>query len=304
PYEWRSLLRDLLRQCSFLPDPIAQAACHDHVMQRFRRWEAEKRPWVKYKTIREHNSYKDAHQKLSLLIRANEGFPRPLEKVLRFAYGRSGKRRWELLSTLLTENVPADSNAVEHLISTTKADFGDDWKPPTVLVDLLKSQNNNPFVAQLSNRPPVKELEPKFPKKVTWGGGVAFNRRKNIRRDWYNNVLSVILPPLPDSELQVLEGLISGKITWKRRSKTLSEGDFRFVADHHSHPGRRVRRLLSYGPRKEQTFEAYASGRPHTITRRLMTRLWQRISCLVPRSRWDTPSGKHYFTWDTVKPLP
>ncbi|KAL2825277.1 hypothetical protein BDW59DRAFT_73632 [Aspergillus cavernicola] len=302
PEEWRSILRSLLRECSYLPDPIARSTWHDQVLRRFRRYnEAQRIPDYHKRLFQVH---KEARTYLSILRRANEGYSRPLEKVLQFAYGRKARRRREMLYNFIAADAPQHSDAVDILLKSP-AQFSDGWKPPGVVTELLKSQNYNALVAQMSDRPPVRHLEPNVHKKNAWGREPSLKRRRNIRRTWYTNVLNVLFPPLPDAELRVLEGLLSGDIPWKlpmRRSKqhvasTATSGN---VAPR----GGMILKVLTAGPPKEQTFAALANGRPHNITRRFMTRLWKRISCLVPRQRWDIAAGKHQFVWDTVKPEP
>ncbi|KAL4914129.1 hypothetical protein BDW62DRAFT_149765 [Aspergillus aurantiobrunneus] len=302
PEEWRSTLRSLLRECSYLPDPVARATCHDQVLRRFRRYHEEQRGHIRNDAERLSKLRKEARLNLSVLRRANEGFSRPLERVLRFAYGRSGRRRIEMLKKLLRAESPTNSEAVEALIAAP-AQFAEGWVPPKVMADLLKSQNSNPLVEQIRGRSPrVKKLEPPVSVKNSWGRNMPLVRKKNIRRRWYNSVFDVLLPPLPEAELQVLDGLISGDILFKppkRRSKQLTTSPAN--ASNVNPRGGMIRKILTDGPPKEQTFAAYVNGRPHNITRRFMCRLWQRISCLAPRHHWDAAQKKHIFGWDTAK---
>ncbi|KAL4784051.1 hypothetical protein BJX76DRAFT_357385 [Aspergillus varians] len=301
PEEWRSLLRSLLRECSYLPDPIARSTCHDQVLRRFRRYRDEPRDHILNNTERLVKLRKEARWSLSVLQRANEGYSRPLEKVLKLAYGRTGRRRVEMLNRLFLLETPTNAEAVAVLVAAP-TQFTEGWSPPKVIVDLLSSQKQNPFIAQISDRPSSpKAREPPVSVKNAWGRKMPLCRRNNIRRRWYNSVLEALLPPLPDSELKVLNGLISGDIPWnppRRRSKglTTSSADVSSVDTR----GGMIRKLLTDGPQKEGTFAPYKNGRPHKITRRFMSRLWQRISCIIPRHRWNAETGKHVFEWDTA----
>lgn len=296
---WRSLLRSLLRECSYLPDPIARSACHDHVLRRFRRYHKQG-DRILDDSERLIKIGRDARWYLSVLQRANAGYLKTLESVMRFAYGRSGRRRVEMLNNLLQLDVPKDSASVQELIASP-AQFEDGWKAPKVIETLLKSQTINPIVSQLSNRPYLRNMAPPVSKKNSWDRKMPKSRRRNIRRKWYRNVLHALYPPLPDAELQMLTGLLSKEIPWKppkRRSKQQTVS-----ADAISEPlnGMMLRKVLSDGPPKGQTFADFKHGRPHHITRRIMIRLWQRISRLVPRYSWDTAAQKHCFKWDTAK---
>ncbi|KAL4940124.1 hypothetical protein BDV06DRAFT_24889 [Aspergillus oleicola] len=299
PEQWRSILRSLLRESSYLPDPIARGSCHDQILRRFRRFHEDKRDHIKESTERLARLHRESRKTLSLLQRANEGYPKSLEKVLKLAYGRSGKRRQEMLKRLLAADAPQDSEALDSLVRKP-AMFEDGWEPPKVVVDLMKSQRRNPFVSQIYDRRLVKSNEPPADKKNSWGRDMPSVRKRNIRIQWYNDVLDALLPPLPDAELQILDGLISGNISWtlpkrRLRPQSTSEG-----ASDIDNKGKTVRQVLTDGPQKEGTFGPYVDGRPHNITRRYMSRLWRRISCLVPRHHWDAEAGKHTFEWDSV----
>ncbi|KAL4749145.1 hypothetical protein BDW72DRAFT_178944 [Aspergillus terricola var. indicus] len=325
--EWRSLLRSLLRECSYLPDPIARSACHEQAILRFRRYHVDPKKHdediERLKTARREvgrwhadaksreifiermmRNYKEAKKSLSVLRRANEGFTKPLEKVLKFAYGRSGRRRAELLNKLLQDHGAVNSDDVNALIAAADQ-FEKKWVAPRVATDLLRSQINNPYVSQISDRTvPIKGDKPPSDMKNAWGRRMPLKRGAHYRRRWYKMVLEALLPPLPDSQLKVLEGLMSGAIPWsppKRRStKHTASAD----AGNSDPKGAMIQTVLTKGPPKGKTFAAYKSGRPHNITRRFMFRLWKRISCLVPRHRWDAESEKHIFEWDTASVPP
>ncbi|KAF5861384.1 hypothetical protein ETB97_000347 [Aspergillus alliaceus] len=300
---WKVHFRAILRECSYLPDPVAKSYMHDYVVRRFRRYVIdERRPWIKYDLERLIMLFDESKETLSLLKRANQGFIKPLEKVIRMAYGRKGKRRKELLYALISPDIPADTMAVQQILQRPEP-YGDDWKPPSIVIELLKSQQNNGILSQLGVRQ-VKDLNPVIPKKVISGDGVAKSRRRNIRKEWYNDVLDHLLPPLPEPDLSTLEGLMSGEIPWspprERKTVNLSNRQKRARGAEREH----LRKLLESGPAKGQTFREYAKGRPHIITRRLMQRLWRRTMCLIPRMDWDDVAKKHYFTWDPAKPMP
>ncbi|KEY75500.1 hypothetical protein BA78_0812 [Aspergillus fumigatus] len=299
PEQWRHLFRALLRECTYLPDPVARGYMHDYVVRRFRRYSDKSQSKVQDDLHRQHLLRKTATQKLSLLKRANEGYSRPLEKVLRLSYGRSGKKRRELLGVFIVPEVPPDALAVEGILKGPSM-FEDDWKPPTIVLDLLKSQLRNAVISQLSDRPVVKTLEPPIPKENSWGKPVAKCRRRNIRKKWYYAVLDSLLPPLPDAELDTLHGLISGRIPWTPPKRRKAVG---VPLDSPSQTSLDVT-FLTGGPKKGPTFRDFVNGRPHQITRRFMQRLWRRIYCMVPRLEWDEKNQKQYFKWESVKPFP
>ncbi|KAF7595255.1 hypothetical protein BBP40_006755 [Aspergillus hancockii] len=297
---WRHVLRAILRECSYLPDPIARSYFNDHVLSRFRRYVIEeRRPWIRWEFERQKSLFKEAKYTLSTLKRANEGYPRPLEKVLRLAYGRKGRRKGLLMEALITPKIPADNTAVEKVLQRPVR-YSDEWQPPSIVIELMRSQHNNPVLSQLNVRP-IKHLEPVIPRKATKGDELSQSRRKNIRKEWYIEMKSNLFPPLPGPELQILKDLTSGEMLWalpKRRKAVGIEYYGRPI------PEEILPDFLENGPRKRRTFREYAKGRPHRITLRLMLRLWRRIHCLIPTMHWDEIAKKHYFTWDSAKPMP
>lgn len=264
----------------------------DHVMGRFRRYYFNSE--IQHETEHQRKLRKTALQQLSLLRRANEGYIKSLEQVLRLSYGRTGKRRNDLLCKLIAPETPVDSQEVAELINKPFA-FHDGWEPPSVVRALLKAQHNYGIINELGVRPQVRSIEPPIPKENSWGRPLAAVRRRNIRKNWYTAALRSLLPPLPEEELNTLEGLISGRLHWEppKRRKTIGSSPeedsyLRFLVD---------------GPQKGRTFRLYVNGRPHNITRRFMRRLWRRIDCLVPRMSWNDAAQKYAFKWAPVKAM-
>lgn len=280
------MLRETLRECSYLPDPIARTYMHDYVLSNFR-----KKPLPPSASqTKKLEAAQRARKGLSILKRANEGYQKPLEKVLNRAYGRSGGLRREYLRQLCNE-VPADTDAVKELVNQP-LDYEDGWQPPAIITDLMKSQMSNGVVQSKRGKP---LLEPPIPKQDSWGEPVSEVRRRNIRRRWYTKTLNSLLPTLPKEHQATLDGLISGDIPWAppRRRK----------GKHEPPQDNAILKLLIDGPQKGHTFGDYANGRPHEITTRFMRHQWRRISCLVPRMHWNEQTSKMNFTWDVPKPM-
>lgn len=294
PAQWRHLLRASLRECSYLPDPIARGYMHDYILQRYRRFAPKGKKPENLDIRRQSRLRRAAKHTLSVLQRANEGYLKPLERVLQLSYGRIGKRRHELLEPLLTPEVPKDKDAVTDMIKQPPM-FDEGWQPPKIVTEILKSQLQNGLVVRTTVRPLVKNLQPKIPEENAWGRPLARCRRRNIRKRWYHAALDSILPPLPEDEVKILEGLLSGTHPWEpvKRRKALSGPS--------SAQGFLDAKFLAVGPPKGHTFEKYVNGRPHKITRRLMQGLWEQISILVPRMKWDESKNKWLFEWGSPK---
>jgi hypothetical protein len=289
---WHHLLRASLRECTYLPDPVARSYMRDYVLNRYRRASDKLgRP--------ESQKLQRARQGLSILRRANEGFQLPLEKVLFLSYGRIGKRRHEMLHDFMKPAIPKDTAAVKALIKQP-AKFQDGWEPPALMKSLANSQMQNGVVMTIRRRPRLQKLEPPIPEKNSWGRPVPKVRRRNIRQKWYQSTLFSLYPPLPEKELGILDGLLSRTIPWepvKRRVLPTITPSPSTTTDN------TILDFLVEGPQKGHTFREYVLGRPHNFTPRFMHRQWRRISALVPRMYHIPQSDKTYFSWDTPKPM-
>lgn len=301
PNQWRSLLRATLRECTYLPDPVARNYMHSHVISRYRAVSArhlKAGPQMSQAATMAKHAY-------SLLRRANEGYQRPLEKVLLQSYGRTGKRRHELLSDMLNSHLPQDTASLKEYLAQM-VDYGDGWKPPVIVHTLALAHMTHPVVTANRIRPLIKRLSPPIPATNIWGKELCHSRKRNIRSRWYNYTLSALMPPIPEKELNQLDGLISGTVQWKavKRRKTgttsLPESDSGSWYESDAS----LFTFLSRGPEKEATFEEYANGRPHKITPRFMRHRWRRLSSLIPRPYWNPVVNKWRFVWDSPKDIP
>ncbi|KAJ5760026.1 hypothetical protein N7520_007182 [Penicillium odoratum] len=289
--QWQHLLRATLRECSYLPDPIARTYMHGYVLDRYRRALESKHSEAKL--------IRTAKKELSRLQRANEGWPRPFERVMMMSYGRTGKRRHELLADLISPDVPTDSNALRELV-TKAPKFTDGWEPPEIMLSLIKSQMNNGTVTSSRIRPQLRGIQPPVPNLSSWGRPLGQSRKVNIRHKWYFGSLSSLFPPLPDNELKILDGLIAGTVIWKPRKR-------KQVEEPSKSQDNLLLDILADGPQKDHTFRPYAQGRPRKITPRLMLRTWRRISSYVPRLFWNEKSEKKMkwtFHWNGPKKVP
>ncbi|KAI9830599.1 MAG: hypothetical protein M1826_004625 [Phylliscum demangeonii] len=116
------LLRALLRECTYLPDPAARTAVSQHVLTRFREYDpvrvARRRNHLNRcdpSPRRQKKVLTDARRGLSILMRANLGEARALRRVLLFTYGRVGKPRRVLMAQLTQPDIPVDDEAVRDM---------------------------------------------------------------------------------------------------------------------------------------------------------------------------------------------
>lgn len=265
----RHLLRALLRECTYLPDAAARSYFRQHVLARFREyhppssrntstWPPEKHKLAKYShdalPQRLQALLRQARKGLSLLRHANEGEMEPLLRVLSYTYSRSGKRRHEMMQSLLLPDVPTDSDALaalreQHAPSTSVSkhrvtDIPPVFDPPKIkdstiqytlsnrfskLKALLESQRHQRFVRDSANRSPVRSLVLKIPERNVWERPMPRKREKNMVIEWYARLLASAFPPLPEHAWMRLRDLACATTPWegpvKRRARPASAPD-------------------------------------------------------------------------------
>ena len=301
------LYRALLRECTYLPDPAARTYAHKQVVAQYRKHTHPDSDGNLAKELRrlKVNHIIKARDTLDLLQRANNGHPGPLQKVLHWTYGRTGRRRHELLVPLLQPHIPTDQEdlakivatfghgdprspttpapidgeAVESQIpiptsvmsdATLKTTDHDSPRLPPMLDTLMRSQKRKSIV-----RPSVRihklgsafEMELKLPEKNAWQRKLPKNRYRNAVKLWYTTMLDRALPPLPKEEWKRLEALVLGKSEW--------EGPIR---------------------RRGQS-QLLEDRNAHKITHRYMRRLWASTFELCPSLQWDDKGSKVEVIW-------
>src|SRR5271163_3977922 len=133
------LLRSLLRECTYLPDPRARSYMHNYVLWSYRTYLPKPAAWRKpIEFKRQVRLLHRGRKWLSMLQRANKGYLKPLEKVLMMSYGRTGKRKRELMQKLMAPEPPQTSEEVA-TFSVPKP-YVKDWKPPAKVDALMRSQ--------------------------------------------------------------------------------------------------------------------------------------------------------------------
>ncbi|KAK5129091.1 hypothetical protein LTR08_003911 [Meristemomyces frigidus] len=309
--EARHLLRALLRECTYLPDSAARAWMRGHVLQRFhaytfKAWAHRDDPAF---AARLQSKLREARQAIGQLQRANEGERKPLLKVLLMAYGRTGKRRHELMLPLLptagprkdqpdTAPSPDDETAATPPKPTTprsrppsaeQVNRGD-WAPyaPHLTPQLLAL-----LTSQLRTPPPhltravLRRLQPRIAELNAWHQPMPRSRVKNQTRAWYADLLGKVHPPLPTAEWVRLRGLASGASAEagvpRRGDLGLGVGGDGAAA---------LERLVMFG----QVDGAGVGGRhKHRVTARFMRRLWGQVFAQCPVMEWE--GGEWRVTW-------
>jgi Complex 1 protein (LYR family) len=268
------IYRTLLRECTYLPDPNSRGYIKSWVQDAFRRYLPRDPTKVRCKPV-EINPKQEivvlhkARQLSQLLRRANEGYPTPFEKVLKWTYGRIGERRHFLTSQLLKqEDVEGDTG--EHQKGR---------KLPKIVTELLKTQLKHSEYLEFSRKKKPQPLGPDIPATNAWGRPMPEVRLKNQWQKWYESSLKKMLPPLSDSEFDEIKSVASGERVLKPRSRRTKASAAVFSAEPDD-----CESLLS---RTES--QKYHRERPHRLTKRFVARRMQTLLMHVPTLR--TVSG-------------
>lgn len=311
--KFRHLLRALLRQCTYLPDPAARQYMHRHILSRYREYSPRPSrhdpsatppsPILKVRPNRRMVLLRTAQDGLSLLDRANSGHLRSLTKVLAFTYGRTGKRRYELLHPLLAPETPSDQVAVASLsasLTTTTT-----LTVPPKLEALIKSHIHNKQMGLV--KLPIKQIEPRIPATNIWRRSVPMNRVRNIEKRWLKMILERVMPPLPEEEWERLRDLANGTLRWEgpvhrrvRARQTEDTGETEETEETDGISNTEGESLL------KDLDEAMVSRNRratdfHHINARFMKRLWASVFQQCPLMTWNAIRKTWHFEWGSLR---
>ncbi|KAL8711856.1 MAG: hypothetical protein Q9220_003800 [cf. Caloplaca sp. 1 TL-2023] len=339
------LYRALLRQCTYLPDPAARKYTWTHIAERFHAYHPRT---VRYpngmivyrapKSIskeRISEKLQEARKSLKYLQRANDGHIQHLRKVLDMTYGRTGKRRRELIyklqvpSAALTDNKFAVTLQSHQQLSaelpptTTKQSHQklSSELPPTTtkpnpplpcLTDealaLLKSQTKQD--SSRFDRAPLKASSPKIPLLNSWKRKLPEKRRVNLVKKWYAMTLDRLMPPLEPAEWERLKNLATGATRWEgmvvRRKMggirtSLKGGEEEKSKDERFAIGGLRHRLTSSTERVvQQDRHPEVRTNPHVFTGRFMRGMWASVFKKCPRLDWNLERRRWDVTWGNV----
>lgn len=309
----RHVLRGILRECTYLPDQFAASWIRQHAISRFRTYEFRNKAHVgdaeyqkRLETVR-----RKSRQAMYQLQRANEGDRKMLLKVLSMAYGRTGKRRRELLQPLL----PVQQQETDREASIDKPeDLNPSAPQPTIGAEEpgkqrpkgradgpVKTQvkeyvNNLPATlraivqSQIAASPPAiarrnpRRLGVEIPELNSWSKQMPDVRVKNQLSVWYASLLSTVQPPLPDEEWYRLRGLATGV----DRAQPLIPRRTQLTP-----PPSVLETVVTRGKLPDKFFRRHYA---HKITPRFMQRLWAEVFSQCPLMTYDSAKDK----WDVV----
>lgn len=155
----------------------------------------------------------------SILQRANAGYPRSMEKILRMTYGRTGRRRYELLNcyadqtaTEIQGTPPTSMTTVHPPPEPVSHKLSASWEMPPAIEALMKSQvsQQSQFIRSGTNYRVRLPFMPK-PALNIRGDPICSSRRKNMLHAWYLSNVRAVMPPLPEQEYAALRRLVIGQ---------------------------------------------------------------------------------------------
>lgn len=305
----RHILRAILRQCTYLPDSSARRYFRNYVVARFRRYNP--RPPVssdltsRLQQVKvQKDLIKKARKGLVFLERANNGYPRHLEKLLAMTYGRRGKRRRELLLQLMQDTPPRQellTKLVPFPVRDAKPMFG------VQLEALLKAQRRfevhvkSEGSGKLRHSRRLGLVRPQIPQTNIWDRPMPMKRVHNLKAKWYAQLLDTIKPPLPKDEWERLRDLATGEkrevLVRRRKRAGMNETGFNDVP--YAEPSSS---LMNRPPSDTIEISKMERSRgvvanPHWLTPRSMRRMWASIFGQCSCMTWNAESMNWIVEW-------
>ena len=312
----RHVLRTILRECSYLPDPFTADYIRKHALSRFRT--NEYKAWKNRDQFASQDTSrrKEARSAISTLQRANEGQRRCMLRVLNTAYGRTGKRRHELIKPLLyvegqDEILSANSNDdgdASAAVRLNESDAANARLTPTTPLDLTP-QLRALLSSQIRTKPPstvrttLRSIEPSMPELNSWLRPMPQNRIRNARKKHYAMLLDRVQAPLPAEEWERLRDLAMGKLPAirpaRRRKIARSSVYDADAVDDLSREKNALELMTRYGrvPRKALLDDALPIIERGRDGERWMQRLYAEVFCQCPRMDWNGATSDWEVTW-------
>jgi hypothetical protein len=340
------LLRALLREASYIPDATARQYFSRYIVNRFRAYQPQANATTSLRdhaidrrrngafrrrptAVIQHRTaplLRKAHKALNYLRRANQGEIQCLQKVLYFAYGRLGRRRYALLEDLLkpdptatqdpsTVTVAASAPApLQQLYYSNKRylQFFDPPKPASKthqvfsissryarLREVIRSQYEN----SRSLHGDLKGTAFKTPILNIWHRPMPIKRARNNVRRWYAYTMSRLLPPIPVTEWDTLQALSTGKknIDYaKRRTPALDRTSTPFSEEQTLHTTLHTSLALDKPSKADRPA---GMNRPHAMTPKYMRRLYGRLLNLCCKLDYNVEHNKWCVVWGETSKL-
>ena len=324
------LLRALLREASYLPDATARRYFRRYIVNRFRAYQPAQNASssLHAKAVEKHRHRFGKRRHVSLiqertrlmqrkaksgynyLRMANSGDFQCLHKILYFAYGRIGKRKYTLLHRLLQ---PDDPIATQEPAPLQKLYYSNERC--LSLFDSPIKTNNTHWTIHISDRyarlkAAVKaqhnngvalgrEIKKPYiltPINNVWERPMPLNRaRSNVRR-WYAETMTRFLPPLPEEEFDSIQAMANGTKRpsfVKRRSSPVTQ----LHSKKDTPESEKFTSLVQHALALEKPSRADKRADTRTPSVRLMKRLYTTLVTFCSKLVWNDKFNKWEPKW-------
>jgi hypothetical protein len=335
-YQPLHLLRALLREASYLPDATARGYFRRYIVSRYKAYQPRQNATASFDVQAveryRHRSFKrrqiaiiqertrpllrKGRKGLNFLRRANQGEIPCLQKVLFFAYGRIGRRKYALLDNILQPDPVMDADAaplkavegptpLQQLYCSNKRYLQYFDAPKAVskthynitisdrysrLRAVLKSQHQK----GLSINRELKRPFMKTPVNNVWERPMPIKRARNNVRRWYAETMTRMLPPLPNDEWDNIRAMIveEKQIGLVRRR---GRGSTTTPEPHDAFAGTVGEAIALDKPSRAD--KPAGTQRPHAITPKFMRRLYTKILMLCSKVEYDPEQKRWQAIW-------
>ncbi|KAI4160659.1 MAG: hypothetical protein LQ342_005498 [Letrouitia transgressa] len=305
------LYRALLRQSSYLPDSAARSYVRSYVISRFRGYYPRKKSADGHPIIHHQPNLSDerlrtvlksARKSLKILQRANDGHLKQLTKVLSMTYGRTGKRKRQIVGLLQSPLSAAKANTTYEFNGSGLSDE---------LQAVIRVQVKQPATNFLGRA--LKDQQPNIPKESIWQRPLSKTRQKNVRKKWLAKTLDKIMPPLGEQEWNRLRDLALGTTKWegpiapRPKGRPLFNTSSEIIEDIQPKLNAIIgpwipKRLTSSTERiVEDGRHPDFKSRPHKLTAKYMRGIWRAIFRQCPKLHWDNKAKNWQVTWGDVE---
>jgi hypothetical protein len=328
------VLRALLREATYLPDAVARQYFRRYIVSRFKAYQPKQNATASFgvQAVEKyrHRSFKrrqlsiiaertskqqaKARKGLHYLQRANQGELQCLRKVLFFAYGRIGRRKYALLNDLLKPDPIMDGNSLlaaatpegptplQQLFHSNKRVL-QYFDVPKVVRDkhvinisdrysrlraVLKSQHSR----GLSIHRELKGPAMKTPMHNVWMRPMPVKRARNNVRRWYAETMTRLLPPIPSNEWDEIHAMVhkEKRVSLTRRRTPIHSNTQRQKFENTVIEGLKLEKL-------SKAIRPAGMFRPHAITPKFMQRLYSRILQVCCKVEYNDERKQWVIYW-------
>lgn len=342
------LLRALLREASYLPDATARSYFRRYIVHRYKAYQPRQNATASFDVHAvdkyRHRSFKRRQtaiinertrpllrrgvKGLNFLRRANQGEISCLQKVLFFAYGRMGRRKYALLENILKPDRIMDGGAIAASNEAGPAPLQKLYysnKRYLQYFDAPKAADKTHHTIKISSRysrlravlrtqqekaisinRELKSSAMKTPINNSWERPMPIKRARNNVRRWYAETMTRMLPPLPTEEWDNIYAMMVGdrKIGLAKRRGHGTALNADPVTEDELFASTVEKGIALDKPSKAD--KPAGIQRPHAITTRFMQRMYTKLLMLCCKLEWDDDQKRWKAIWGeamkTIKP--